>query len=125
MLRALLVNLSKVYVHSVTQLDKNKANNGGGIYLYRSELRCEHGGTLILKGNHANKSWGGIYSSTGNSSVKNQLKICFSNCDHDCSSIYFVKNYGTEGGDIFLSRNSTVYVYNYHISNMICPLWIT
>ena len=77
-----------------TELISNWATEGGGIYLYQSELLCRNQISFIE--NHANISGGGIHST-------NSFIILSSR-----GSLLFMRNSAELGGGIFLTRSSKI-----------------
>ena len=106
-------NNGKVYItFGLTKIMNNTArNNGGGIHLYRGELKCQNGGRLMLLGNTANEDGGGIFSN--NSSVSLHYNTQYNDYENT-TIISFIGNKGKKGGALYLQNGSTMYILNFH-----------
>ena len=80
---------------------------GGGIYLYRSDLRCESG-TINFEQNKAVKKGGGIYA------ISSSIEVFFyREFQHLQQSLSFVQNLASAGGGLYLEANAKLYVWKY------------
>ena len=104
---ALYTTQSKVHVIGEVTIANNTATaNGGGIYLYQSELNCEGHSNLILLGNHASIKGGGIHT------ISSLIKVSFnsSTTHYTGSSVQFTENTAKQGGGICLEMISKFYI---------------
>ena len=75
---------------------------GGGLYLYRSELHCQHNSTIQLLGNTATEKGGGV-------NAINSIITIASEGDFGVeSSIHFTENTANYGGGIHLELTSVL-----------------
>ena len=90
---------------TIITIENNTAYyTGGGFYLYRSEVHCQHNSTLKLLGNVALRRGGGIHAI-------NSFILIISNGDPDTeSSIHFTRNTAKFGGGIYLEVSSELYI---------------
>lgn len=94
---------SKVHTHGEVLMKGNMANNsGGGIYLYQSELNCHGNSTLKLKNNTACMKGGGIYA------ISSSIKVVHDG--HHKSTVIFKRNRAMMGGGIYLEASAKLYV---------------
>ena len=109
---------SNIFVHGHLHTMKNSAtNSGGGIYLYQSQLICEHQSFITILLNKANKTGGGIHA------TNSVIKMHFTEYDsselgpkltYDGSYAGFGGNTAMLGGGLFLEVNSKFYSLIYH-----------
>ena len=89
---------SKVYVTGHLTVTHNSANvNGGGIYLYSSEMNCT-GCSLQLLHNTAKSRGGGIHA------IASIIKLCSE------YSVMFTSNTAKKGGGLSMESNSKLYI---------------
>ena len=104
---AIYATQSKVYVlGSVTISNNSASENGGGVYLYLSELICQSRSDLILKSNNAIQKGGGIHAASS------FVKIVFNSTFkfYTGSSVQFSENRARFGGGICLETSSYFYI---------------
>ena len=113
---------SKIFVHGHLHAMNNSATNSGGcIYLYQSQLTCEHQSFLTLLFNTASKTGGGIHAS--NSVIKmhfteyekSPLGPGYKYGTYDGSYAAFVGNSAIYGGGVYLEVNSKFNVPTYNL----------
>ena len=95
-----------IYEGTLTIANNVATDNGGGIYLYQSELQCYSKSTLLLSGNFATVNGGGIHSSS--SSIK--VDSLFPELWYAGGYIKFAGNEANKGGGIFLEVNAKLYI---------------
>ena len=110
---------SNIFVHGHLHTMSNSAtNSGGSIYLYQSQLTCEHQSFLTVLLNKANKTGGGIHA------TNSVIKMHFTEYDsselgpkltYDGSYAGFGANTAVLGGGLYLEVNSKFYslIYNF------------
>ena len=101
---------STLYVNAPVRIDNNRAmENGGGIYLYQSEVICGQNCHISLKGNMAREKGGGIFAT---SSV-----IKFGKRQQSISTqskwLRMTENRAKHGGGVYLEANSKLYIQEY------------
>ena len=105
---------SQIFVRSDIVIATNEASqHGGGIYLYRSDLRCENG-SVSLKQNKAVKKGGGIYA------ISSSVQVFFyRQSQHQQQSLNLVQNLASTGGGLHLEANAKLYIwkYGYQLNN--------
>ena len=91
-----------------TLITNNRVSHyGGGIYLYRSDLRCESG-TISLKKNKAVKKGGGIYA------ISSTIEVFFYRESQYLQQwLSFVQNLASIGGALYLEANAKLYIWKY------------
>ena len=109
---------SSIFVHGHLHAMNNSATNrGGSIYLYQSQLTCEHQSFLTVLLNKAYETGGGIHA------TNSVIKMHFTEHDqselgpaltYDGSYAGFAGNTAKFGGGIFLEVNSKFYTLTYH-----------
>ena len=111
---ALYINSTELSIYRTTTIIANNTadSSGGGVYLYQSKLSCYGESELKILRNHANDRGGGIYS------WNTSIVVYYYSFVHSCTAISLIKNYGGNGGGLFLSMNSTVYIFNHLGSNV-------
>ena len=99
---------SQVYITGSTTISNSTAGrNGGGIFLYQSELKCEGDSILSLLGNVAGNKGGAIHAIS--SSIKtNFIEDFFFSAR---SQIYFIENHAHKGGAVSLEVNAKLYIF--------------
>ena len=117
---ALLANFTKVHTVGLIQIVNNTArNNGGGIYLYWSELKCQNGGRLMLLDSTANENGGGIFSANSSLSLNYSARY---NDYENSSRISFIRNKGRKGGALYLQNDSMLYILDYDHETVNVPV---
>ena len=112
---AILATQSKACIKGELSVINNGADyNGGGIYLYQSELNLDKKGILRLKNNHAARNGGGINAVS--SSIRVTVETMFPN-NHSVApkggKVIFSENRAAKGGGISLKAGSKLYVMEY------------
>lgn len=100
---------SKLYMNGYTIISNNTSErNGGGVYLYQSELNCVGDNSSVeFLGNTAGVKGGAMYA------VSSSLRVSYSSVDShylDSPLINFTENKANYGGGIFLEVTSKVYI---------------
>ena len=99
---------SQVYITGNTIISNNTAEeNGGGMFLYQSELKCQGNCKLLFLGNVAGEKGGGIHAIS--SSIKTVFIVDFSFVQK--SQIIFNENLATKGGAVSLEVNAKLYTF--------------
>ena len=97
---------STLYVNGQMIITNNTAViNGGGVYLYQSEISCQQRGTLIISDNKANENGGGIFA------VSSTIKVTTRSYFVQGASLEIINNSAKRGGGIFLQANAKIYVF--------------
>ena len=86
-------------------------SSGGGLYLYRSTVHCQHNSTIVLSGNIANGRGGGIHA------INSLISIVSEGDPNKESVIHFTRNAAHFGGGIFLEVSSELYIFKLGIIN--------
>ena len=108
---AMLVARSKVYVDGEITIANNTARqNGGGVYLYQSELKCQEKGVLKLVSNRASVSGGAVHAITSDitvltSSTRNEDTFFYTG-----AQLIVIQNIAERGGGISIELNSKLYI---------------
>ena len=98
---------SKIYVKGTVTIDGNRASkNGGGVYLYQSELNCQQNSNLNIRGNIAEQRGGGIHATS--SSIKTIASF-------NQTRIIFLNNSAESGGGLSLETNANFYVLKHSV----------
>ena len=93
---------SKVFVNGHLTVTHNSANeNGGGIYLYNSEMNCS-GCSLQLSHNTAKSRGGGIHA------IASTIKL---RSVHSTVIVVFTCNTAEKGGGLSMESNSKLYIF--------------
>jgi predicted outer membrane repeat protein len=80
-------------------------DNGGGIYLYRSDFNCKMNSTIKILGNCAVNNGGGIYA------VSSAIKVTYvRDFDRKRALLYVTSNTAINGGGIYLAANAKLLV---------------
>ena len=116
--RALHVVESNIFVYGHLHAMYNSAtNSGGSMYLYQSQLTCEHQSFVTILLNKANKTGGGIHA------TNSVIKMHFTEYDrselgprltYDGSYAGFGVNTAMLGSGLFLEVNSKFYTLTYN-----------
>ena len=102
---ALHITESLIYINGIVIIENNTAcSNGGGMFLYQSEMNCQQKGTLMISNNKANRKGGGIYA------VSSTIKIISQSHRTEGAYIEILKNRAESGGGLFLEANARIYV---------------
>ena len=105
---------AKLYIYGTVTIANNTAlQNGGGIYLYQSELTCQRKSMLKLLGNIAMEKGGGIHAV--GSLIKVKVPVAKS---LKYSMLNFMINKADKGGGIFLEMDSKVYILKSIATNL-------
>ena len=81
---------NKIYVKGTVIIVGNRANkSGGGVYLYQSEINCQLNSNLNVRGNIAAQRGGGIHATS--SSIKTIASF-------NLTRIMFLNNSAESGG---------------------------
>ena len=108
---------SEFDVHGDLRIAMNEAtNSGGGIYLYRSKLKCRESSNVTLLNNTAMRKGGGINAISSSITV---IHMRHSNTAR--SQLHFDANYATEGGGLYLEANTKLYVIKIGSTKEIIP----
>ena len=108
---------SEFDVHGHLRITMNKAtNSGGGIYLYRSKLKCRESSNVTFFNNTAMRSGGGINAISSSITV-----IHMRHSSHGRSQLHFDANYATEGGGLYMEANAKLYVIKIGSTHEITP----
>ena len=100
---------SKVYVNGNLTVTHNSANeNGGGIYLYNSEMNCSDC-SLQLSHNTAKSRGGGIHA------IASTIKL---RSVHSTAKVVFINNIAEKGGGLSMESNSKLYMLGDLFSSM-------
>lgn len=103
---ALHLTECKVYVEGLVVITSNIAFvNGGGIFLYQSEVTCQSGGTIIISKNKASDKGGGIFA------VSSIIKISTRSYFIEGGHIEITGNNAEMGGGILLEANAKIYIF--------------
>ena len=103
---------STIKVRGQVSIENNSATvSGGGIYLYQSELTCQHQSQVIFQSNTATTNGGGIAAISSSINIKNNGPSLSSR-----SNVHFIRNRAELGGGIHLQSNSVVYIMKYEAS---------
>ena len=104
---AIYATESKLYVYGELKFANNTATkNGGGVYLYQSEVNCQEPSILILLGNSANERGGGIHMI---SSII-RVRMISSSTVYKVSSVQFNENTARQGGGLCLESNAKLHI---------------
>ena len=97
---------STLYVNGRMIITNNTAlANGGGMYLYQSEISCQQRGTLVISDNKANENGGGIFA------VSSTIKVTTQSYFVQGAYLEITNNSAKRGGGIFLQANAKIYVF--------------
>ena len=95
---------SRIDVNGELVVINNTAlDNGGGIYLYRSDFNCKIGSTVKIIGNNAEIKGGGLHA------ISSAIKVTYVR-DSNRSSLFFTGNTATNGGGVYLEANAKLLV---------------
>ena len=101
---------SKLHINGRLAVTHNSANeNGGGIYLYNSEMGCQQRSSLRLLNNSAKNKGGGAHA------ISSSIRISASFHQYNDrgiitdSEVHFMQNTGLKGGGLSLELNSKLY----------------
>ena len=98
---------SRLDINGMLEVDNNTAlDNGGGIYLFRSDFNCRMGSTINITSNWAKNNGGGIHA------ISSTIQVTYIR-DHISrrSSLYFGRNTAAiNGGGVYLKANSKLIV---------------
>ena len=98
---ALHATESKLIVNGLILLENNTAAmNGGGIFLYQSEMNCQPESTLILSGNNASEQGGGVHA------ISSTIDIVARSHVIEGATVEFSKNTAKRGGGLSLEANA-------------------
>ena len=97
---------SKFDIHGNLRIEMNKAmDSGGGIYLYRSELKCRETSNITIINNAATRNGGGVNAISSSIFVIHMRKTLAAR-----SQLHFVANNASKGGGLYLEANAKLYV---------------
>ena len=116
---ALLSIMSKIYVYGDLNIAHNRADrNGGGVYLSKSELNCQHKSTLLLSNNYAGHRGGGLHAISSSIEVTSAYSTC--SC-YTGARLHFNENSAEMGGGLALEANAELIIlrYQYNTVNMV------
>ena len=100
---------SKVFVNGHLTVTHNSANeNGGGIYLYNSEVNCSEC-SLQLSHNTAKSRGGGIHA------IASTIKL---HSVHSTAKVVFTCNTAEKGGGLSMESNSKLYMHGSYFPRM-------
>ena len=100
---------SQLYINAPVHISNNKAvENGGGMYLYQSEIVCGQICHLIFQKNQANKRGGGIHA------ISSLIVLNAPHLSYQPKWIEFNENSASEGGGLLLESNAKLYVVQYN-----------
>ena len=98
---ALHATESKLFVNGHILLENNTAAmNGGGIFLYQSEMNCQPESTLILSGNNASEQGGGVHA------ISSTINIVARSHIVEGAVVDFSNNTAERGGGLSLEANA-------------------
>ena len=90
---------------NIMLIENNTAlKTGGGLYLYRSEVHCQHNSTIQLLGNTATEKGGGVHA------INSFITIASEGDFGVESSIHFTENTAKWGGGVHLELTSVLYI---------------
>ena len=95
-------------------LSNNTAEkNGGAIFLYQSELKCQDNGKLFLLGNIAGERGGAIHAiSSSIGTTFSVLSVDINGSEYvRVSQIIFTDNHAIKGGAVSLEVNAKLYIF--------------
>ena len=104
----------RVYVYGNLTVTYNTATkNGGGFYLFQSELYCQREGTIHLLGNTAARKGGGVHASSSTLTIAglDSYSVVNSSIAESFSSLNVTNNSASEGGGLSLQAYSKLYVF--------------
>ena len=88
----------------VTITNNTARYNGGGIYLYQSQIQCTDNCSLTLVSNHALHSGGGIYAVSSTTEVAYHRGF-----DDQQPLLLFFENTAQAGGGLYVEANAKLY----------------
>ena len=96
---------SRIDVNGELVVANNTAlENGGGIYLYRSDFNCRISSTIKMVSNYAHRG-GGLHA------ISATIKVTYIRDNYpDRASLYFITNNSTDGGGVYLEANAKLLV---------------
>ena len=97
---------SRIDVNGELVVDNNRAlDNGGGIYLYRSDFNCKINSGIKIINNSAKTEGGGIHA------ISSTIKVTYvRDSYHGRSSLLFERNSACNGGGVYLEANAKLLV---------------
>ena len=97
---------SRIDVNGELVIANNTAlDNGGGIYLYRSDFNCRIGSAIEIVGNYADFKGGGIHA------ISSAIKITYVRDFYPGrSSLNFTRNNAGNGGGVYLEANAKLLI---------------
>ena len=97
---------SRIDVNGELVVINNTAlDNGGGIYLYRSDFNCKIGSAVKIISNNAENKGGGLHA------ISSAIKVTYVRDSYSGrSSLYFARNTAIKGGGVYLEANAKLLV---------------
>ena len=97
---------ANIYVSKPLIITNNTATyNGGGLYLYQSQMLCQFNCSLTLTGNRALNNGGGIYA------VSSTIDVTYyRGLDYLLPTISFIENKAKMGGGLSMKANAKLYI---------------
>ena len=95
--------IASLYNNATIQANR-ASENGGGVYLYRSQLKCMQGCALTIADNRAHNFGGGIHT------VNSLITIYHDRNSYLRSIINFAENAAQKGGGIYLESDAQLRV---------------
>ena len=101
---AIYLTQTELNIYDELSVSSNFAHHtGGAVYLFRSNLNCQHSSRVTISHNNASVNGGGIHA-------VNSLITLY--CDSQKQALLeFYKNMAPKGGGICLESNSQIYIY--------------
>ena len=107
---AIYLSKTEAYVYDRLSVTSNVANHtGGGIYLFRSNLDCQHGSRVTISHNYASINGGGIHAI-----ISLITMYCDSSYNKKQAILKFYENISPKGGGICLESYSFIYIFKTH-----------
>ena len=110
---AVYASESKLYVYSESvTISENRANyNGGGAFLFLSELNCQLKSVLQFSSNSATYKGGGIHAISSIIEAHVRYNQCLDRCkNYSGASVHFTKNRAELGGGACFEANAKLYI---------------
>ena len=97
---------SRIDMYGKLNVANNTAlDNGGGLYLYRSDFNCRIRSTICLVNNVAGTEGGGLHA------ISSAIKVTYVRDSYSQrASLYFIGNEARDGGGVYLEANAKLLV---------------
>ena len=97
---------SRIDMYGEVNITSNTAlDNGGGLYLYRSDFNCRIRSTIYLINNIAGTEGGGLHA------ISSAIKVTYvRDCYSQRPSLYLIGNEARNGGGVYLEANAKLIV---------------